>query len=194
MKKSIFWLMSLLFTVSLVVTSCDESDGVIDPYQNWTTRNRQFIDSIANVAKSNPSEWKIIHTYKYPPQSLLGGDADEYVYCKVIDNGNGETPLFTDTVSVNYRGTLIPLLDGSTVVFDQSYSGILEPETAVPVSFPLGGVIDGWASALQDMKAGDRWMVYIPSELGYGEMKHNDIPANSTLIFDIHLVKVKKLK
>ena len=119
---------------------------------------------------------------------------NEYVYCKILESGDGEKPLFTDTVAVNYRGRLIPLYDGTTVVFDQSYQGDLDSSTAVPTEFAVSNVITGWATALQSMHAGDRWMVYIPSELGYGESKQATIPANSTLIFDIDLVDVIPLK
>ena len=194
MKKSNIWLVAFLFAVPFILFSCDETDGVVDPYANWTERNQRYIDSIANVAKSNPSEWKIVNNYKYPPQSLLGGEVNEYVYCKILESGDGEKPLFTDTVAVNYRGRLIPLYDGTTIIFDQSYQGDLDASTAVPTEFAVSNVITGWATALQSMHAGDRWMVYIPSELGYGEMKQATIPANSTLIFDIDLVDVIPLK
>ena len=194
MNRNILWLIGLLFVIPFALLSCDETDGAVDPYTNWEERNVRFIDSIASVAKSNPEEWKMIHTYKYPPQSLLGGEVDEYVYCKILETGDGAKPLFTDTVAVNYRGRLIPLYDGTTVTFDQSYQGELDPETAVPTEFAVGNVINGWATALQSMHEGDRWLVYIPSDLGYGESEQTNIPANSTLIFDIDLVKVKPLK
>ena len=100
------------------------------------------------------------------------------------------SPLFTDTVSTHYRGQLIPLYDGSKVVFDQSFKGNLNTETAVPVEFAVGGVIEGWTTALQHMVEGDRWEVYIPSRLGYGQAAMDAIPTNSTLIFDMQLVKV----
>ena len=67
MKKSILWVIGLLFSVSFAFTSCDETDGAVDPYFNWKERNQFYIDSIARVAKANPSEWKIIHTYKFNP-------------------------------------------------------------------------------------------------------------------------------
>ena len=192
MKKSILWVIGLLFSASLVITSCDETDGAVDPYFNWEERNQLYIDSIAKVAHANPDEWKIIHTYKFnPPVNDLNPDVNDYVYCKVLKNGSGEMkPLFTDKVSTHYRGRLIPLYDGSKVVFDQSYLGELNPETAVSVEFAVSGVIEGWTTALQHMVEGDRWEVYIPYNLAYGTYGQSEIPGYSTLIFDMQLVKL----
>ena len=99
-------------------------------------------------------------------------------------------PLFTDKVSTHYRGRLIPLYDGSKVVFDQSYRGELDTETAVSVEFAVSGVIEGWTTALQHMVEGDRWEVYIPYNLAYGAYGQSSIPGYSTLIFDMQLVKL----
>ena len=197
MKNSLLWLMGLFFTVSFI-SSCEETDGVIDPYTDWEERNQHYIDSIASVAKANQGnavgQWKIIHTYKYPQQGLVMGDVNEYVYCKVLEIGDGATPMFTDTVAANYCGKLIPLYNGSVVTFDQSYQGELNSDVATPSTFPVSGVITGWTTALQEMKEGDRWELYVPSDLGYGDYGKNEIPGFSTLIFDLDLVEVKKLK
>jgi FKBP-type peptidyl-prolyl cis-trans isomerase FklB len=197
MKNSLLWLMGLFFTVSFI-SSCEETDGVIDPYTDWEERNQHYIDSIASVAKANQGnavgQWKIIHTYKYPQQGLVMGDVNEYVYCKVLEVGDGATPMFTDTVAANYCGKLIPLYNGSVVTFDQSYQGELNSDVATPSIFAVSGVITGWTTALQEMKEGDRWELYVPSDLGYGDYGKNEIPGFSTLIFDLDLVEVKKLK
>lgn len=193
MDKSILWLIGLLFATSFAVVSCSETDGVGDPYANWEERNQEYIDSIAGVAKANagnePGKWKVIHSYKFMPP-MTGGEVNDYVYCKVLENGTGAIPLYTDTVKVHYRGKLIPLLDGETVVFDQSYTGKLDPETASPAKFGVSEVVVGWTSALQQMRVGDRWEVYVPCDLGYGESEKSSIPGYSTLIFDISLVEV----
>ena len=192
MKKSIFWVLGLLFSVSFAVSSCEETEGVVDPYFNWEERNQLYIDSIARVAQANPDQWKIIHTYKFnPPVNDLSPKVNNYVYCKVLENGAGTMkPLFTDTVATNYRGKLIPLYNGSEVVFDQAYQGELNPEVAVPVEFAVSGVIEGWTTALQQMVEGDRWEMYIPYNMAYGQYGNSNIPGYSTLIFDVHLVKV----
>lgn len=99
---------------------------------------------------------------------------------KVIDPGKGKTPKATDTVRVHYRGRLI---DGTE--FDSSY------KRGEPAEFPVGGVIKGWTEALQLMKEGAKYELYIPSDLAYGENgAGRDIPPNATLIFEVELQKV----
>jgi FKBP-type peptidyl-prolyl cis-trans isomerase FklB len=99
---------------------------------------------------------------------------------KVLDPGKGKTPKATDLVRVHYRGRLI---DGTE--FDSSY------KRGEPAEFPVGGVIKGWTEALQLMKEGAKYELYIPSDLAYGENgAGRDIPPNSTLIFEVELQKV----
>lgn len=100
---------------------------------------------------------------------------------KVITQGKGRLPSTKDTVTVNYKGTL---LDGT--VFDST------EKTGKPVSFKLTEVIKGWTEILQKMKPGARCKVFIPPELAYGERGvGGPIGPNATLIFDIHLVSIK---
>ncbi len=98
----------------------------------------------------------------------------------VLTKGTGATPAASDTVTVNYRGTLI---DGTE--FDSSY------KRGEPASFPVGGVIRGWTEALQKMTVGSKWKLFIPSELAYGENGQRTIPPNSTLIFEVELLSTK---
>ncbi len=99
---------------------------------------------------------------------------------KIIKEGTGNTPKATDSVSVHYRGTLI---DGKE--FDSSYS------RGEPTSFPVNRVIPGWTQILQLMKEGAKWQAFIPSELAYGAQgAGGNIGPNSTLIFDIELIKI----
>ena len=193
MKKSILWVIGLLFSASLAVTSCEETEGVVDPYYKWQERNDQYLDSIAQVAKSNPDDWRVILSYKITPDlNNLQQKTSDYIYCRVLKKGEGTMkPIYTDSVTVHYRGRMIPLYDGSTVTFDQSYLGELNSATAVPIGVGIdGGWVEGWQTVLQHMVEGDRWEVYIPSDLGYGKQGSNSIPGNSTLIFDMQLVKI----
>ena len=96
---------------------------------------------------------------------------------KVLTEGQGDSPKAADTVTVNYRGTLI---DGTE--FDSSY------KRGQPATFPVGGVIAGWTQALQLMKPGAKWQLFIPSELAYGERGTPGIPPGSTLIFEVELI------
>ena len=198
MKKSILWLIACLLVLPMAIVSCEEVDGGLDPYANWEERNQAYIDSIAAVAQANPNEWKMIHSYKFQPVDFgsIGStlNVNDYVYCKILQSGDGATPMYTDSVAVNYKGKLIPLADGKTVVFDKSYQGELDASVALPAVFNTGSLIVGWTTALMEMKEGDRWELYIPNELGYGSVDKTSIPSYSTLIFDLHLVKVKPMK
>jgi len=100
---------------------------------------------------------------------------------KVITEGTGNTPTADDKVKTHYRGTLI---DGTE--FDSSY------KRNKPAEFPVKGVIKGWTEALQLMKEGSKWELYIPANLAYGERGRPGIPPNSTLIFEIELIEIVK--
>jgi FKBP-type peptidyl-prolyl cis-trans isomerase FklB len=100
---------------------------------------------------------------------------------KALKDGNGAQPKTTDTVTVNYRGTLI-----NGTEFDSSY------KRGQPATFPVNGVIKGWTEALQLMKVGSKYQLFIPSDLAYGERSVSpDLAANSTLIFEVELLDAK---
>ncbi|SEA15754.1 FKBP-type peptidyl-prolyl cis-trans isomerase FklB [Microbulbifer marinus] len=104
---------------------------------------------------------------------------DSGLQYKVITEGSGDTPSADSTVEVDYKGTLI---DGTE--FDSSYA------RGEPVQFPVNGVIKGWTEALQLMKEGAKWELYIPSELAYGPGGAGGlIGPNATLIFEVELHK-----
>ncbi|MGW8285369.1 MAG: FKBP-type peptidyl-prolyl cis-trans isomerase [Candidatus Deferrimicrobiaceae bacterium] len=99
---------------------------------------------------------------------------------KVIEKGNGTSPKKTDSVTVDYRGTLI---DGTE--FDSSY------KRGKPATFRVDGVIAGWTEALQRMKPGAKWQLFIPAKMAYGVRGAGPrIEPNSTLIFEVKLIKV----
>lgn len=101
---------------------------------------------------------------------------------KVITEGTGKTPKATDTVVTNYRGTLI---DGTE--FDSSY------QRKAPATFKVNGVIKGWTEALQLMKEGAKWQLFVPSEIAYGERGAGpNIGPNAVLIFEIELISAKE--
>jgi FKBP-type peptidyl-prolyl cis-trans isomerase FklB len=100
---------------------------------------------------------------------------------KIITQGQGESPLITDKVTVNYEGKL---LNGK--VFDSS------KQKGQPVEFGVNGVIKGWTEALQLMKKGSKWILYIPPDLAYGEQNIQGIEPNSVLIFEVELLSIEK--
>lgn len=101
---------------------------------------------------------------------------------KIIDAGTGAKPGKSDTVTVEYTGTLI---DGT--VFDST------EKAGKPATFQVSQVIPGWTEALQLMPSGSTWEVYVPADLAYGPRSvGGPIGPNETLIFKIHLISVKK--
>lgn len=117
-----------------------------------------------------------------PTQALAGGaEAPARLVTKDLVVGNGAAAAPSDTVDVRYVGTLYS--DGT--LFDSSWrSG---PE---PVSFPLAGVVPGFAQGIEGMQPGGRRVIVIPPELGYGARGTGPIPANSTLVFVVDLVAI----
>ena len=101
---------------------------------------------------------------------------------KVVSEGSGPSPAATDLVKVHYHGTLI---DGT--VFDSSV------ERGSPTSFALNRVIKGWTEGLQTMKQGGKTTFYIPPDIAYGSKAVGPIPPNSTLVFEVELLRVFKL-
>ena len=103
---------------------------------------------------------------------------------KVLTEGNGPKPAATDTVTVNYRGTLI---NGKE--FDSSY------KRGQPASFPVNGVIKGWTEALQLMPVGSKYQLFIPPDLAYGDRGAGaDIGPGDTLIFEVELLSIGEKK
>ncbi len=102
------------------------------------------------------------------------------VLYKVLERGTGTvSPQLSSVVTVHYRGTLI---DGRE--FDNSW------KRSCPEAFRLNQVIEGWQQALQQMHVGDKWIVYIPYTLGYGNRPSGPIPAFSTLVFEVELLGI----
>ncbi len=99
---------------------------------------------------------------------------------KVETPAEGEKPKDTDTVQVHYKGTLI---DGTQ--FDSSY------DRGEPATFPLNRVIPGWTEGVQLMPVGSKFKFVIPPELAYGDQDTPSIPANSTLVFEVELLKIE---
>lgn len=215
MKKGIYLLVGILLLGMGMFTSCDETTGS-DPYANWEVRNERYLDSIADVAHANSTgEWKIFRAYSQDYETGSGdllpsqGETSDYIYVKVIQDatalaeaelgeGNAECRdvLFTDSVYVHYKGSLI-----NGTVFDGTFTSDLDYEITTPSKFAVGGLINGFTTALLKMHEGDhrladwlykgdRWEIYIPYQLGYGTSDSDDIPAYSVLIFDVALCRV----
>ncbi|MBO0696080.1 MAG: FKBP-type peptidyl-prolyl cis-trans isomerase, partial [Verrucomicrobia bacterium] len=131
------------------------------------------------LAEKNKAEGtKFLEENKKKPGVKTTASGLQY---KVLKEGSGAQPKKTDTVTVNYRGTLI-----NGTEFDSSY------KRGQPATFPVGGVIPGWTEGLQLMKVGSKYQLFLPSNLAYGERAVSpEIGANSTLIFEVELMDAK---
>ena len=144
----------------------------------------------ANAGVTQKEEWDAESTSMTDPgQAFLARNAQREevittasgLQYEVLAAGDGPSPAATDLVTVHYTGTLI---DGT--VFDSSV------ERGQPAEFPANRLIPGWVEALQLMRVGDKWMLYIPSDLAYGERGAGGaIGPNQTLIFEIELLGVR---
>ena len=154
----------------------EQAQQAIEAFKKEFTAKQQ--QHHAEQATKNKTEGDAFLTAnKNKPGVNVLPDGLQYI---VLTNGTGTIPTASDTVSVQYRGTLI---DGTE--FDSSY------KRGQPAQFPVGGVIRGWTEALLKMNVGSKWQLFIPSELAYGEQGRPGIPPNAVLIFEVELVGIK---
>ncbi len=189
MSKINVFLFIALMAIPPCIFSCSENDDSVEEFPDWENRNVAYFQEMYQTATENANgNWKVIRNYSYDDSIALPYYG--FIAVEVIEEGTGSgCPMFSDSVLVNYRGHLIPSTSyPEGYVFDENYEGDYNPLTAIPAQFYVGNLVDGFATALQYMHIGDRWRVYIPYQLGYGENDYNYIPAYSTLIFDIALI------
>lgn len=200
MKRRGFYFLAVALFAVFGLASCSEEDDTVEEFPNWQARNDAFFnsltDSVLNLLELNPArtDWKRIKSWS-KSDSIEGSNSD-YIIVKVIEEGDpaSATPLYTDTVTVHYLGRLLPSVSYPYgYVFDQSYYGNYYDDVSKPLLMAIGNsggnmLVDGFATALQHMRRGDHWMVYIPYQLGYGSRSQTGVPAYSTLIFDLRLV------
>lgn len=200
MKRRGFYFLAVALFAVFGLASCSEEDDTVEEFPNWQARNDAFFnsltDSVLNLLELNPArtDWKRIKSWS-KSDSIEGSNSD-YIIVKVIEEGDpaSVTPLYTDTVTVHYLGRLLPSVSYPYgYVFDQSYYGNYYDDVSKPLQMAIGNsggnmLVDGFATALQHMRRGDHWMVYIPYQLGYGSRSQTGVPAYSTLIFDLRLV------
>jgi len=149
------------------------------PLVKTTGRNRALAQIRAQRVQHNLEQSQAFLAENAKKDSVV--TLDSGLQYRVIKAGEGKSPQATDSVSVNYRATLI---DGTEL--DSSY------ERGKPSTYKVQKVIRGWREALLMMKEGDKWELYIPPQLGYGKRgMRNRIPPNSALIYEVELIAVK---
>ncbi len=179
----------------------------------WEAIVRDSVHAAIDQAKAQWGEqwqehcqWRMIRTL-YKSQDEAGTILDSICVKDLGNDLTGEelqasiekgSPAHSDSVRISFRGYLMPALNytghGSEMavvqeVFSTSYYGDYNPSTATPVLMGISGLVEGFKTALQYMKDGDHWMIYIPYKLGYNATAQGKIPAYSTLQFDVHFVK-----
>ncbi len=163
----------------------DESDRLFTNQETREIMNR--FDSVMKEKQRRKEEAEAVE-YKKKGREFLAENAkkdsvhvtESGLQYKILKEGTGDSPQENSAVKVHYHGTLI---DGT--VFDSSI------ERGEPAEFNAGGVIPGWTEALQMMKEGSKWKIFIPSDLAYGDRKiGNRIPPGSTLIFEVELLEI----
>jgi len=177
------------FDINLVISGFEDGLSNVNPkLSNDEVRNvltalkkqiesqqKQFLTKLAQENKKDGEAFLAENKTKEGIITLNSG-----LQYKVLTSGQGQSPTLIDTVTVHYKGHFI---DGR--IFDSSY------ERQKPASFPVNRVIPGWSEILQKMKVGDKFQVFIPHYLAYGENGFgNEIGPNTTLIFEMELLEI----
>ncbi|MEW6569906.1 MAG: FKBP-type peptidyl-prolyl cis-trans isomerase [Nitrospirota bacterium] len=158
--------------------SQDEMDETLKIFQGEMSARKS--DQLKEVAEKNKKEGEAFLAENKTKEGIV--TLPSGLQYKVLSEGTGESPTANDTVSINYQGSLI---DGTE--FDSSF------KRGHPAVLRVNGVIPGLSEALQLMKVGSRWRIFIPSELAYGERGvGRTIGPNQTLIFEVELISFEK--
>lgn len=178
MKRNSILIFTFLFT--LLFSACDKTETFDD---QWKLDNEAQFTAIT----VNPAYTK-----------LNSQSGNGFVMYKEIQSGNGETPYFTDKVKVLYTGWYKNIWSMPDTYTDDKnniiYNKVIFDSTEnnnIPRTFAVNGVVDGFSTALQHMKVGDKWEVWMPWKLAYGEAGNTTIAGYTTLVFEIELVSVE---
>ena len=174
------------FHFSLFFSSCSDDDSEdVNEFDNWVEQN----DAVLSQWASNSSYQKF---KSYTKDQVAVGKNSDYVYVRVVESGIGtEKPLFSDTIRVAYRLRYIPTKSyPNGYLVSETYTGDFSWKTISVSNLALNNtLIDGFSTAVMNMHIGDRWIVNIPYQLGYGNPSVRDgIWDGSNLIYDIALV------
>ena len=200
----------LLALFGVTFAACEETEEV-SVYDNWQERNEAYIDSVATyvgnryiVDQEDADAMELGQIYAIEDRGNSTGTTKRYIYCKkLVANPDGETPNYSgwhSTVEAFYYGTLITgdSFDGNFDGYGALDQEIPIPPTKIPTefdsstTFSVNGVVNGWIWSLQYMRVGERWILYIPWESGYGSGgRGSSVPGYSTLVFDLNVIGVE---
>jgi FKBP-type peptidyl-prolyl cis-trans isomerase FklB len=159
-----------------ILTEEEARKSITDFQKTLMAKQAETMHKLAEKNKADGEKFLSENAGKEGVKTLPSG-----LQYREIAPGTGKSPKSTDTVTTHYKGTLI---DGTE--FDSSY------KRGQPATFQVSGVIPGWTEALQLMKEGAKWQLFVPSNLAYGEKgAGREIGPNATLIFEVELISVK---
>ena len=141
MKKYNIFALLMLLIAPLCFMACSENEDTVEEFPDWKNRNEAYFDNIYEKAMGiEDGSWKIIRNYSLE-DTIPAGYAD-HIVVEVLEEGTGSgCPMFTDSVLVHYRGRLLPSTSYSEgYVFDESYEGEFNPQTALPRQLYVGGL------------------------------------------------------
>lgn len=183
---------AMLMAMPLLFTACSETNETQEEYPDWKNKNQTFWNRLyietRRHATAGYTSWKIFKTYT--KQDSISGVNTDYIIVHVKQAGTGSgSPLGTDSVSIRYTGQLLPSTSyPAGLVFDTTSPSGTTPATSGVAHLAVNGLVDGFATALQHMHIGDKWDVYVPWTLAYGETGSKSIPGFSVLKFEITLL------
>jgi len=159
-----------------ILTEEEARKSITDFQKTLMAKQAETMHKLAEKNKADGAKFLSENAGKEGVKTLPSG-----LQYREIAPGTGKSPKSTDTVTTHYKGTLI---DGTE--FDSSY------KRGQPATFQVSGVIPGWTEALQLMKEGAKWQLFVPSKLAYGERGAGQaIGPNATLVFEVELLSVK---
>lgn len=175
--------------------SCTEADEEEEEWADWQNRNEAYFEEQYQKHDIETETCFILPSWGQPTEFYAATGGVAHTGCILVDvikKGSAletTSPLFTDSVSVNYSGRLMPTTHYPLgYEFDRSYLSKYDPDVDVPASLAVNGVVEGFSTAVQHMRRGDKWRVIVPYQLGYGTSARTSIPAYSTLVFEIELI------
>lgn len=207
LRNTLTALLALVLALPLT-TSCEDNADEADSAEfttNWKERNTEYFQTKFNEAKAAVNQakatygndweahtdWRVARSWCKVDGKVSSTDSICYQY---VEHGTGQDlPLYTDSVWVNYIGHLIPTESYSAgKVFD--HSGVYEDESRVfdtrfaqPIEFSVSNLVEGFTTAMLYLHIGDRIRLYVPQELAYLSAASTNVPAYSTLVFDVQL-------
>ena len=183
---------AMLLAMPLLFTACSETDETQEEYPDWKNKNQTFWNKLYTETRRHATagytSWKLLKSYSIEDSLSVPNTSYIVVHVKQAGTGSG-CPLSTDSVSIRYTGQLLPSTSyPAGLVFDTTSPSGTTDATAGVAHLAVSGLVDGFATALQHMHIGDKWEVYIPWTLAYGETGSKSIPGFSVLKFEITLL------